>query len=144
VNWTHDQLNQLGYKPNPDGSYSHTWTAGVHNPKPQPPARPALDPPPKGEETRTPRTSLSITRHAVRLLDADNYAGGCKPLIDQLRYAHLIEDDDPETIEITFRQAKCKTKAEEMTTIEIREAVGIIKGGTTFLSRQVSTDTQQI
>jgi hypothetical protein len=78
----------------------------------------------------------------VRLLDADNYAGGCKALIDQLRYAHLIEDDDPETIEITFRQAKCKTKAQEMTTIEIREAVGIIKGGTTFLSRQVSTDTE--
>ena len=144
MNWTHDQLEKLGYRPNPDGSYSHSSTAGIHNPKPQPPARPALDPPPKGEKTRTPRTTLIITRHAVRLLDADNYAGGCKPLIDQLRYAHLIEDDDPETIEITFRQAKCKTKAQEMTTIEIREAVGIIKGGTTFLSRQVSTDTQQI
>jgi len=78
----------------------------------------------------------------VRLLDADNYAGGCKPLIDQLRYAKLIEDDDPETIEITFRQVKVKTKAQEMTTIEIREAVGIIKGGTPFLSRQVSTDTE--
>ena len=141
MNWTHDQLEKLGYRPNPDGSYSHTWTAGIHNPKPQPPARPALDPPPKGEKTRTPRTTLIITRHAVRLLDADNYAGGCKPLIDQLRYAKLIEDDDPETIEITFRQAKCKTKAQEMTTIEIREAVGIIKGGRQILSRQVSTDT---
>jgi hypothetical protein len=80
----------------------------------------------------------------VRLLDADNYAGGCKPLIDQLRYAKLIEDDDPETIEITFRQAKCKTKAQEMTTIEIREAVGIIKGGRRILSRQVSTDTEHL
>jgi len=142
VNWTHDQLEKLGYKPNPDGSYSHSSTAGLHNPKPQPAARPALDPPPKGEKTRTPRTSLIITRNAVRLLDADNYAGGCKPLIDQLRYAKLIEDDDPETIEITFRQVKVKTKAQEMTTIEIREAVGIIKGGTPFLSRQVSTDTE--
>ena len=141
MNWTHDQLEKLGYRPNPDGSYSHSTTAGIHNPKPKPPARPALDSPPKGEKTRTPRTTLIITRHAVRLLDADNYAGGCKPLIDQLRYAKLIEDDDPETIEITFRQVKVATKAEEMTTIEIREAVGIIKGGRQILSRQVSTDT---
>ncbi len=133
MNWTHDQLEKLGYKPNPDGSYSHTTTAGLHNPKPQPAARPALDPPPKGEKTRTPRTALIITRHAVRLLDADNYAGGCKPLIDQLRYAHLIEDDDPETIEITFRQAKCKTKAEEKTTIQITRSSGDYKRGKTNL-----------
>ena len=133
MNWTHDQLEKLGYRPNPDGSYSHTTTAGIHNPKPQPPARPALDDPPKGKETRTPRTALVITRHAVRLLDADNYAGGCKPLIDQLRYAKLIEDDDPETIEITFRQAKCKTKAEEKTTIQITRSSGDYKRGKTNL-----------
>ena len=133
MNWTHDQLEKLGYKPNQDGSYSHSSTAGLHNPKPQPAARPALDPPPKGEKTRTPRTSLIITRHACRLLDADNYAGGCKPLIDQLRYAHLIEDDDPETIEITFRQAKCKTKAEEKTTIQITRSCGDYKRGNNIL-----------
>jgi hypothetical protein len=69
----------------------------------------------------------------VRLLDADNYAGGCKPLIDQLRYAKLIEDDDPETIEITFRQAKCKTKAEEKTTIQITRSSGDYKRGKTNL-----------
>ena len=133
MNWTHDQLEKLGYRPNPDGSYSHSTTAGIHHPKPQPPARPTLDPSPKGEETRTPRTALIITRHAVRLLDADNYAGGCKPLIDQLRYAHLIEDDDPETIEITFRQKKCKTKAEEKTTIQITRSNGDYKRGKTNL-----------
>ena len=133
MNWTHDQLEKLGYRPNPDGSYSHSTTAGIHNPKPQPPARPALDDPPERKETRTPRTALIITRHAVRLLDADNYAGGCKPLIDQLRYAKLIEDDDPETIEITFRQAKCKTKAQEMTTIQITRSCGDYKRGKTNL-----------
>ena len=132
MNWTHDQLEKLGYRPNPDGSYSHSTTAGIHNPKPQPPARPTLDPPPKGKETRPPRTALIITRYACRLLDADNYAGGCKPLIDQLRYAKLIEDDDPETIEITFRQAKCKTKAEEKTTIQITQQ-GDYKRGKTNL-----------
>ena len=133
MNWTHDQLEKLGYRPNPDGSYSHSTTAGIHNPKPQPPARPALDSPPKGKETRPPRTALIITRHAVRLLDADNYAGGCKPLIDQLRYAKLIEDDDPETIEITFRQAKCKTKAEEKMTIQITRSSGDYKRGNSVL-----------
>lgn len=133
MNWTYDQLEKLGYRPNPDGSYSHSTTAGLHHAKPQPPARPTLDPPPKGEETRPPRTALIITRHAVRLLDADNFAGGCKPLIDQLRYAHLIEDDDPETIEITFRQAKCKTKAEEKTTIQITRSNGDYKRGKTNL-----------
>jgi hypothetical protein len=69
----------------------------------------------------------------VRLLDADNYAGGCKPLIDQLRYAKLIEDDDPETIEILFRQTKVKTKAEEMTQVEITRSSGDYKRGKTNL-----------
>ena len=133
MNWTHDQLEKLGYRPNPDGSYSHSTTAGIHNSKPQPPARPALDPPPERKETRPPRTALIITRYACRLLDADNYAGGCKPLIDQLRYAKLIEDDDPETIEITFRQAKCKSKAEEKTTIQITRSSGDYKRGKTNL-----------
>jgi len=125
MNWTHEQLRQLGYRQNPDGSFSHTTTAGLPHAKPQPAPRPALDDPPKGEKTRTPRTSLVITRHAVRLLDADNFAGGCKPLIDQLRYAKLIEDDDPETIEILFRQVKVKTKKEELTQIEIATTGGL-------------------
>lgn len=133
MNWTHDQLEKLGYRPNPDGSYSHSTTAGLYHAKPQPAPRPALDTPPERKETRPPRTALIITRYACRLLDADNYAGGCKPLIDQLRYAHLIEDDDPETIEITFRQAKCKTKVEEKTTIQITRSSGDYKRGKTNL-----------
>ena len=133
MNWTHDQLEKLGYRPNPDGSYSHSTTAGIHNPKPKSLARPALDPPPERKETRPPRTALIITRYACRLLDADNYAGGCKPLIDQLRYAHLIEDDDPETIEILFRQTKVKTKAEEMTQVEITRSSGDYKRGNSVL-----------
>lgn len=133
MNWTHDQLEKLGYRPNPDGSYSHSTTAGIPHPKPQPSARPTLDPPPERKETRPPRTALIITRYACRLLDADNYAGGCKPLIDQLRYAHLIEDDDPETIEILFRQTKVKTKAEEMTQVEITRSSGDYKRGNSVL-----------
>jgi hypothetical protein len=129
MNWTYEQLRQLGYRQNADGSFSHSAIAGVSHAKPQPAARPALVAPAKGEGPRKARTTLVITRHACSLLDADNYAGGCKPLIDQLRYAKLIEDDDPETVEILFRQVKVKTKKEEMTTVEITQGTGDYKRG---------------
>lgn len=125
MNWTHEQLRQLGYRQNPDGSFSHSSTAGIPHAQPQPAPRPALDDPPKGESPRSPRTRLRIERKSIRLLDADNYAGGCKPLIDQLRYAKLIPDDDPESVEILFVQSKVKTKAEEMTHIEITTTGGV-------------------
>ena len=123
MNWTHEQLRQLGYRQNPDGSFSHSATARIFNSKPQPASRQALVNPCQGETPRKNRVTLVITRSAVSLLDADNYAGGCKPLIDQLRYAKLIADDDPETVEILFRQVKVKTKAEEMTKVTIRSAI---------------------
>ena len=129
MNWTHEQLRQLGYRQNPDGSYSHTSTSGIPHAKPQPVARPALDGPAKGESPRPPRTRLRIERKSIRLLDADNYAGGCKPLIDQLRYAKLIPDDDPESVEILFVQTKVQTKKEEMTQVEITRSYGDSKGG---------------
>jgi len=141
MNWTHEQLRQLGYRQNPDGSFSHTSTAGLPHAKPQPATRQTLVNTCKRETPRKNRVTLIITRSACSLLDADNFAGGCKPLIDQLRYAKLIADDDPETVEILFRQVKVETKSEEMTQIEITQTVGIIKGGTIFLSRQVLTDT---
>ena len=129
MNWTHEQLRQLGYRQNPDGSFSHSATAGLPHAKPQPSPRQTLVNPCQGEAPRKDRITLVITRSACSLLDADNYAGGCKPLIDQLRYAKLIADDDPETVEILFRQAKVKTKAEEMTQVEITRSCGDFKRG---------------
>lgn len=99
--------------------------------KSQHPARPALDGPAKGEETRPIRVTLCITRRSTRLLDADNLAGGCKPLIDQLRYARLIPDDDPASVEILFRQVKVATKGEEGTEVEIHG--GSMRGDSTEL-----------
>ncbi len=124
--FTQQDLERLGYTLQPDGSYAREVTHSSHparlpHSKPQPPARPALGDPPKGESPRQARVTLCITRSACSLLDADNFAGGCKPLIDQLRYAKLISDDDPETVEILFRQEKVRTKAAEMTTIEITQ-----------------------
>jgi hypothetical protein len=125
MNWTHEQLRQLGYTESSPGVFSHSSTARLPHSKSQPAPRAALDDPPKGESPRQDRTTLVITRRSCSLLDADNFAGGCKPLIDQLRYAKLIEDDDPETIEILFRQTKVKTKKEEMTHIEITTTGGV-------------------
>lgn len=127
MNWTHEQLRNLGYRQNPDGSFSHTSTSGIPHAKPQPTPRLPLVNACEGKDQSKTRTTLVITRCSCSLLDADNFAGGCKPLIDQLRYAKLIEDDDPETVEILFRQTKVKTKNEERTEVEIRQ--GDSKGG---------------
>ena len=129
MNWSHEQLRQLGYQQNQDGSFSHSSTAGIPHAKPQPNPRQALDHSGAREGSSKARITLSITRCSCSLLDADNFAGGCKPLIDQLRYAKLIADDDPETVEILFRQIKVKTKAEEMTQVEITRSCGDYKRG---------------
>jgi hypothetical protein len=127
MNWTHDQLEKLGYRPSTDGSFY--CAEKIPHTKPKPTPRPALDGPAKRKETSQSRITLCITRCSTKLLDADNFAGGCKPLIDQLRYAKLIPDDDPETVEILFRQIKVKTKAEEMTQVEITRSCGDYKRG---------------
>ena len=64
------------------------------------------------------RYRLTITRYGAKLLDIDNGVGGCKPLIDALRYEGLIPEDDPGTIELIFRQRKV-AKAERRTEIVI-------------------------
>ena len=131
MNLTHDYLIKIGYQCNPDGTYtkSVSMSSWIPHAKPQPAPRQTLDHAGTRESPRKARTTLIITRSACSLLDADNYAGGCKPLIDQLRYAKLIADDDPETVEILFRQVKVKTKAEEMTKVEITRSCGDFKRG---------------
>lgn len=52
------------------------------------------------------RTLVLITRCGVRLLDADNLCGGTKPLVDALRYARYIPDDDPGSIQLIVTQRK--------------------------------------
>lgn len=121
--FTQQHLESLGYTLQPDGSYArashHNPPARLPNPKPQPPIRQTLDCQPPRKADRPQRVIVRITRHACRLLDADNFAGGCKPLIDQLRYAALIPDDDPQSVELQFLQEKVAKKTQESVTIEI-------------------------
>jgi hypothetical protein len=129
--FTPDQLRQLGYSLQPDGSYSKSATttqpkrknakfanSGAKNAFPtneadtqklpdpitEPAARKTLVRAGSGKEKGSSRIVVRITRVSSRPLDADNYAGGCKPLIDQLRYAKLIPDDDPASVELIFLQ----------------------------------------
>jgi hypothetical protein len=120
MNWTTDQLAAKGYQLNADGSYSPRPTRILNTLAKHAPKQ-TLVALRKGEETRSQRTHLRITRYSCRPLDCDNYAGGCKPIIDQLRYAKLIRDDSPEDIEVEFKQVKVKTKTQERTEIEINE-----------------------
>lgn len=122
---THDDLKQLGYVKQPDGSYSrpnNLVVGRISHAITQHFARPTLDRLKPRKEKGEERITLRITRSSTRLLDADNFAGGCKPVIDQLRYAGLIPDDSPEKVEITFTQKKVK-KGEEGTLIEIIDQI---------------------
>ncbi len=73
----------------------------------------------QGKEAGAGRIGISITGFRTRLLDPDNFAGGCKYAVDALRYANLIPGDRHDQIELTFRQVKVKTKPEERTIIEL-------------------------
>ena len=52
----------------------------------------------------TGKRRITIERHGKGRLDADNLAGGCKGLIDAVRYQRLILDDDVASVELVFRQ----------------------------------------
>ena len=134
MNWTTDQLKEKGYTLAPDGHYYYADnykppsrrlldTLTKHAPKR------SLDKVHKAKETGkgctakcNPQYTLGITRFSTKTLDVDNLAGGCKPLIDQIRYAHLIPDDNPESVNITFSQVKVKTQAEQRTEVRITKA----------------------
>jgi hypothetical protein len=122
MNFTHEILRQMGYKVDANGNYSRTETntPRVSDPKPKPVARKTLPNTDKAQERSKKRISLRITRYATRLLDEDNLSGA-KLAIDQLRYAGIIPNDDPESTKIILDQIKVKHKTEERTEIEIKE-----------------------
>lgn len=124
---TKDDLLKLGYLEQPDGSYSKV-PAPVHNSHqsrqlphavPQHSPQQALVALAQGKGKGGKRITISINRRSTRTLDLDNFAGGCKPLIDQLRYAQLIPDDDPASVEIIFTQEKVPHQNQQGTSLKI-------------------------
>ena len=134
MNWTTDQLSEKGYKIASDGQY---YNDNDNKPAVRKLLNTLIKHAPqrslvkvlKTKEDSTqrsakcnPQYTLSITRYSTKTLDVDNLAGGCKPLIDQIRYAKLIPDDNPESVEITFNQVKVKSQKEQRTEIRITQA----------------------
>ena len=65
------------------------------------------------------RSVVRITSIRNRLLDPDNLVGGCKYIIDALTKAKVIKDDTQKDIRLEVYQAKCATRKEEKTIIEV-------------------------
>lgn len=63
------------------------------------------------------RIVVRITCRRVSLQDPDNAL--VKPLVDQLRYAGIIPEDDSKTIKLETDQIRVRTKKEEGTEIEV-------------------------
>ena len=80
---------------------------------------PALGGAVQGKEKSVPRIIVRFTGYRVRPLDPDNFAGGCKDLLDALRNSGLIHGDEPWRIIFETAQEKVKTYAEERTVIEL-------------------------
>lgn len=49
---------------------------------------------------------VRIVRRGPRTLDADNLSGGCKSLVDALKFVGLIEDDTPGLVTVTYAQER--------------------------------------
>jgi len=64
------------------------------------------------------RRKVVITRYGPRTLDHDNLVGGVKPLIDALRGAGVIWEDDPTHIDLEVHQRK-STGGHRHTRVEI-------------------------
>ena len=88
----------------------------------EPPERQALEQLREEQAGHRPRAHLRLERRACRLLDLDNFAGGCKALIDCLKEAGFLADDDPGSVEITFAQVRVRTRKEEGTAITLTVA----------------------
>ena len=71
------------------------------------------------EEKGVERAVVRFIGYRLRPLDPDNFAGGCKDLLDGLRHAKLLAGDEPWRIIFQTEQIKAQTRAEERTVIEI-------------------------
>ena len=65
------------------------------------------------------RHRIRIISCRVRICDPDNLVGGQKHLIDALRLAGIIPEDDPDSIILQVSQKKVKSYKDEKTWVEV-------------------------
>jgi hypothetical protein len=87
--------------------------------KPQRHKASALDRADTGKTKSLRRIRVRFTGYRIRPLDPDNFAGGCKDLLDGLRHAGLIPGDEPWRIIFETAQEKVASYKQEKTLIEI-------------------------
>ena len=56
---------------------------------------------------------LTVESFACFPFDADNLAGGCKAVIDALRYEGIIPQDDPDHLQLLIKSSKVHEKKHE-------------------------------
>jgi len=91
--------------------------------QPEPPVWRTLVGPEKGTKTGAAsadrRVIVRIIGYRVQLCDPDNFAGGVKALLDNIRHATLIPNDRPEDIKLETDQVRVRHKSEQKTVIEL-------------------------
>lgn len=101
------------YEANPDSQIPH--------PKPERHKKAALERSNAREKEGLPRITVRFVGYRVRPLDPDNFAGGCKDLLDGLRHAAIIPGDEPWRITLQTEQVCVHAYAQERTVIEIND-----------------------
>jgi hypothetical protein len=71
------------------------------------------------ESTGDNRHRVRIVSRRVRLCDPDNLVGGVKHLVDALRIAGIIPEDDPKSISLEVSQEKVASYKNEETWVEV-------------------------
>ncbi len=91
----------------------------IQDSKPEHHQTPALDSTDAGEAEGAKRVIVRFVGYRVRHLDPDNFAGGCKDLLDALRHSRLIHGDEWWRITLETSQVKVCHFEDEETLIEI-------------------------
>lgn len=71
------------------------------------------------ESTSDARHRVRIVSRRVRLCDPDNLVGGVKHLLDALRIAEIIPEDNPKAITLEVSQEKVPSYNKEETWVEV-------------------------
>jgi hypothetical protein len=99
--------------------HEHHSDPQLQSPKPQRDQAPALGAAVPGKTKGIQRVIVRFIGFRCHPLDPDNFAGGCKDLLDGLRHAKLIPGDEPDRIIFVTEQRKVAHRKDERTEIEL-------------------------
>ena len=113
-----DEMNLHAIFPRASQSFI-ALNAQLSRSEPERDQAPTLGPAIPGKVQSVPRVTVRFIGYRCRPLDPDNFAGGCKDLLDGLRHASLIPGDEPWRINFETRQEKVASRSQDKTVIAI-------------------------